>query len=262
MRPEIDARSAPGDAASDKTVDAGEIRHFDRLSAKWWDRRGPFGALHRMTPARVMYIRQHAQRLLGQERSSGLKGLSILDIGCGGGILAEPLCRLGARVTGIDASAEAIEAARDHAGIAGLDISYAAITAEELAAGMKRKRRRFDIVIASEVIEHVADRPQFLKTMAGFGHTNDVSMAVLTTINRSLMGVALAKYAAEYLLHLAPKGTHDPHKFVRPEELREEAARAGIDLDDITGIRPTVFGDFALSGPPAVNYAASGLIRR
>ena len=262
MRVQNRDKSPTGRASADKTVDAREISHFDNLSARWWDRRGPFGALHRMTPARVMYIRQHAQRLLGQERSSELKGLNILDIGCGGGLLAEPLCRLGANVTGIDASTNAITAARDHASAAGLDITYIAKTSDDLAAKMKRKRRRFDIVIASEVIEHVADRPRFLETMAGFAHAGDKSMAVLTTINRSLMGVALAKYAAEYLLHLAPKGTHDPRKFVRPEELMHEAAAAGIDIDDITGIRPTIFGDFTLDGPPAINYAASGLIRR
>ncbi|XDZ65422.1 bifunctional 2-polyprenyl-6-hydroxyphenol methylase/3-demethylubiquinol 3-O-methyltransferase UbiG [Alphaproteobacteria bacterium LSUCC0684] len=256
MSPEI-----RGNSPTAETIDAREIRHFDNLSASWWDRRGPFAALHRMTPARVRYIRQHASRLLGQDRGAGLKGLDILDIGCGGGLLAEPLCRLGARVTGIDASAEAINAAKAHADTAGLNITYRAISSEDLVLEMRKKRRRFDIVIASEVIEHVADRQQFLKVMAGFAHTNGVSMAVLTTINRSLMGVALGKYAAEYLLNLAPKGTHDPQKFVRPDELRAEAARAGIDLDDITGMRPTLFGDFALDGPPAINYAAAGLIR-
>jgi len=256
MGPEIHNESAPA-----STVDDREIRHFDALAASWWDRRGPFGALHRMTPARVLYIRQHAQRLLGQDRAAGLKGLDILDIGCGGGLLAEPLRRLGARVTGIDASRDAIAAAAAHADAAGLDITYRAITAEELAAEMARKRRRFDIIIASEVIEHVADRARFLDTMARLASRTSPSMAVLTTINRSLMGVALGKYAAEYLFHLAPKGTHDARKFVRPEEMMAEAALAGIDIDDITGIRPTVFGGFTLGGPPAINYAASGLIR-
>ena len=172
------------------SVDAEEIRYFDTLAGRWWDARGPFAALQRMTPARVAYIRRHAGRLLGADN---LSGLTVLDIGCGGGLLAEPLARLGAQVTGIDAGAEAITAARNHARISGLEINYQAITAEHLA----ETDAVFDIVIASEVIEHVTDRPGFLETMARFGRADGSSMAVLTTINRSVAGVVLGKYAAE-----------------------------------------------------------------
>lgn len=236
-----------------QSVDPDEIGYFETLAHDWWDESGPFAALQAMTPARVRYIKRHADRLLG----TSLEGLDILDIGCGGGLLAEPLARLGANVTGLDASKGAIEAARDHANRAGLEINYLHDTAENLA----ERSVSFDIIIASEVIEHVNDRIGFLKTMArfGYGDSDQSTMVMLTTINRSVAGVALVKYAAEYLLRLAPKGTHDPQKFVKPSELQSEARKAGIDLDDITGIQPRLNG-FSLGGMPLMNYAASGLI--
>ena len=240
------------------SVDPKEIGHFETLASTWWDDDGPFAALQAMTPARVRYITSHAARLLHQPQSSPLKGLRILDIGCGGGLLAEPLARLGGDVTGIDASEGAIAAARDHANRAGLNITYDHITAEDFAD----RDLSFDIIIASEVIEHVSDRRGFLATMARFGHADAASMVVLTTINRSIAGVALVKYAAEYVLHLAPKGTHDPQKFVKPSELKAEARDAGIEIDDITGIHPRLGGGFRLGGLPLMNYAAAGLIKR
>jgi len=240
------------------SVDPNEIGHFETLASTWWDDDGPFAALQAMTPARVRYITSHAARLLHQPQSSPLKGLRILDIGCGGGLLAEPLARLGGEVTGIDASEGAIAAARDHANRAGLNITYDHIPAEDFAD----RGLSFDIIIASEVIEHVSDRRGFLATMARFGHADAASMVVLTTINRSIAGVALVKYAAEYVLHLAPKGTHDPQKFVKPSELKAEARDAGIEIDDITGIHPRCGGGFRLGGLPPMNYAAAGLIKR
>ena len=248
----------PKDRMDARSIDQDEIRYFDDLANDWWDEKGPFAALQAMTPARVNYITKHAARLLSRDIDMPLKGLSILDIGCGGGLLAEPLARLGANVTGIDASHGAISAAQNHAERAGLAINYQAIAAEDLA----ETGQSFDIVIASEVIEHVHSRPDFLSTMARFGHAADPTLVVLTTINRSVAGVALVKYAAEYVLKLAPKGTHDPKKFVRPEELKAEAAQAGIILDDVTGIRPSLRNGFSLGGPPAMNYAVCGLIQR
>lgn len=245
------------DGMTAASIDAEEISYFDNLASDWWDEKGPFEALQAMTPARVNYIIKHAARLLGSAIDAPLEGLNILDIGCGGGLLAEPLARLGAHVTGIDASEGAIMAAKDHAGRAGLNIDYRAITAEELA----ESGAQFDVIIASEVIEHVQSRPDFLETMARFGHKNKASMVILTTINRSLAGVGLAKYAAEYVLNLAPKGTHDPKKFVRPSELKSEAAKAGIIIDDITGIRPSLKEGFTLGGPPLINYAACGILQ-
>ena len=244
-------------AAADTGLDEAEVGYFDALADDWWAPRGPFAALQRMNPARVEYIRRQAARCLGQAYGNRLAGLTVLDIGCGGGLLAEPLARLGARVTGVDAGAGAVAAARAHAAAAGLGIDYHAGPAGDLAGNT------YDIVIASEVVEHVSDRPAFLRMMAGFGHParpGRPSLAVLTTINRSVAGVALGKFAAEYLLRLAPRGAHDPRRFVRPRELRDEALGAGIAIDDITGIRPSLIEGFRLGGPPLVNYAAAGLI--
>ena len=239
------------------SIDRDEISYFENLASDWWDEKGPFATLQAMTPARVNYIKRQTTRLLVSNLDIPLEGMRILDIGCGGGILAEPLARLGADVTGIDASHGAINTAQDHAERSGLTITYQAISAEDLA----KTSVTFDIIIASEVIEHVQSRPEFLQTMAMFGHTDKPSMVILTTINRSLAGVALVKYAAEYVLNLAPKGTHDPKKFVQPSELKREAASAGIIIDDITGIRPSLKNGFALGGPPVMNYAASGLVQ-
>ena len=258
------AQGTPNAQQSYKSsIDMAEINHFEKLSDDWWHEGGIFAALHTITPARVLYIRQQACRLLSQPIDAPLNGLKVLDIGCGGGILAEPLARLGAHVVGIDASHKAIQSAIKHSEQAELNITYHAITAEEFAD--QTEGEYFDIVIASEVIEHVAHRPDFLKTMALFAHKNHKqkkTMVVLTTINRTLISAALAKYAAEYILELAPRGTHEIKKFVRPQELVTEAQEAHIILDDITGIRPSLRHGFSLGGMPLINYAASGLVQQ
>lgn len=246
---------------NDTTIDPDEISLFDKIGNDWWNEKGIFRALHRLTPVRVQYIRQHISRLrpddIDRHSRKPLSGLSVVDIGCGGGLLAEPLTRLGAKVTGIDMSEAAITAATAHANAANLSIDYLLTSAEALADDGER----FDLVIASEVIEHVASRAAFLSAMARLGQKDKPSVAILTTISRNLMATVLAKYAAEYLLRLAPPGAHEASKFVSPATLRAEASTAGIDLDDITGIRPSVISGFALGGPPVINYAAAGLIR-
>ena len=240
------------------TIDADEIRHFDKMAADWWDEDGTFRALHRLTPPRINYICQQTARFRPNIKDAPLCGLNILDIGCGGGLLAEPLTRLGAKVTAIDMSTPAIEIAKDHAKKMRLKIRYLKTSAENLA----KNEQGFDIVIASEVIEHVQNRKIFLEAIAQLGQGRDsINLAIITTINRTILATILAKYAAEYVLKLAPIGTHEPKKFVSPKRLRKEAAKAGIILDDITGIRPSLQTGFTLGGPPIINYAATGIIK-
>ena len=239
------------------TADQTEIDNFAALSDQWWDQKGPMAPLHAFTPVRIDYILQSIGRFFPIKTGPkpSLAGLKILDIGCGGGLLAEPMARLGAEVTGIDVTAPAISAAKIHAESMQLAIDYQVITAEDLAASCAK----FDVIYASEVIEHVADRPLFVKAIATMLAPNGV--VVITTINRSLPALVFAKFALEYIFRLVPAGTHDPRKFVRPAELRAEFAAAGIVLDDMTGFAPCPGGGFMPIGSLAINYAASGGFR-
>lgn len=240
------------------TADQREIDNFAALSDHWWDMRGPMAPLHAFTPIRIDYILANIERFWPKKARSAapasrpLTGLRMLDIGCGGGLLAEPMARLGATVTGIDVTEAAIMAATAHAKQGGLDIDYLCSTAEDLAStGVT-----FDVIYASEVIEHVADRGLFIRAIARM--LDPKGVVIVTTINRSLPALLLAKFALEYVVRLVPAGTHDPQKFVRPNELRQEFAAAGIMLDDMTGLAPSPVGGFRQTGSLAINYAASG----
>ena len=240
------------------TADQREIDNFAALSDQWWDPAGPMAPLHAFTPIRIDYILANIERFwpvaarAEASRAQPLIGLRILDIGCGGGLLAEPMARLGGSVTGTDVTEAAITAAALHASQNGLDIDYQCCTAETLASS----GARFDVIYASEVIEHVADRALFIEAIARMLQPQGV--VIITTINRSLPALLLAKFALEYIVRLVPAGTHDPRKFVRPAELRAEFAAAGIMLDDITGLAPRASGGFRQTGSLAINYAASG----
>ena len=240
------------------TADQREIDNFAALSDQWWDPAGPMAPLHAFTPIRIDYILANIERFwpvaarAEASRAQPLTGLRILDIGCGGGLLAEPMARLGGSVTGTDVTEAAITAAALHASQNGLDIDYQCCTAETLASS----GARFDVIYASEVIEHVADRALFIEAIARMLKPQGV--VIITTINRSLPALLLAKFALEYIVRLVPAGTHDPRKFVRPAELRAEFAAAGIMLDDITGLAPRASGGFRQTGSLAINYAASG----
>lgn len=240
------------------TADQREIDNFAALSDQWWDPAGPMAPLHAFTPIRIDYILANIKRFwpvaarAEASQSQPLTGLRILDIGCGGGLLAEPMARLGGSVTGTDITEAAITAAALHASQNGLDIDYQCCTAETLA----NSGARFDVIYASEVIEHVADRALFIEAIARMLQPQGV--VIITTINRSLPALLLAKFALEYIVRLVPAGTHDPQKFVRPAELRAEFAAAGIMLDDITGLAPRASGGFRQTGSLAINYAASG----
>ena len=236
------------------TADQTEIDNFAALSDQWWNQKGPMAPLHAFTPVRIDYILQAIGRFFPIKTGvkPSLAGLKILDIGCGGGLLAEPMSRLGAKVTGIDVTAPAISAARTHAGSMQLAIDYQVITAEDLAAS----GAKFDVIYASEVIEHVTDRQLFAEAIAAMLAPNGT--VVITTINRTLPALAFAKVALEYVVRLVPAGTHDPKKFVKPAELRAEFGAVGIVLDDLTGFVPTLAGGFRQSGNLSINYGASG----
>lgn len=247
----------PADAGTDSrhpgdTVDPDDIARFARLADRWWDPDGPHGPLHRYVPARMAVIREALSPLSTSagNRRRALAGLTVLDIGCGGGLLSEPMTRLGAKVTGVDADAAGIAAATAHAEAAGLQIDYRAGAAEELVA----EGRRFDAVVASEVIEHVADRDAFADALADLVVPGGV--LVLTTLNRTARSYAAAIVAAEYLLRWVPRGTHDWSKFPTPAELTALLEPRGFTVEPAIGLAyDPVDGGFRQSADARVNYA-------
>ncbi len=250
-RPTAVAPESPGSAVGG-TVDAADIGRFARLADRWWDPDGPHGPLHRFVPARMAVIREALGPLAGAagDRRRPLAGLRVLDIGCGGGLLAEPMTRLGARVTGVDADAAGIAAATAHAAAGGLEIEYIAGAAEALAAA----DRRFDAVVASEVVEHVADREAFVDAIAHLLRPGGV--LVLTTINRTPRSYAGAIVAAEYVLRWVPRGTHDWSKFPTPDELRQLLEPRGFAVEPPVGLAyDPVEGVFRETADARVNYA-------
>jgi len=244
--------------------DQKDTAQFDKLGAQWWDQNGPMGPLHHFTPVRLQFILDMISRYhitaATKPISLPLAGLRILDIGCGGGLLAEPLARLGAAITAIDASAPAIEAAKSHATSQGLEIDYRCCLSEELAEEINgQDGKKFDVVYSSEVIEHVASRALFLDAIRRLV-TNE-GLVVITTINRTLASLATVKIGAEYITGHIPKGTHQFEKFVTPSELQDDCLSAGILLDHFTGFVPSVRGGFRTSSYMGVNYAAAGQLK-
>jgi 2-polyprenyl-6-hydroxyphenyl methylase/3-demethylubiquinone-9 3-methyltransferase len=214
------------------TVDPAEVERFSRIAEEWWDPTGKFAPLHRLGPVRIGYIRDRAAAHWGREALSGqpLKGLSVLDIGCGGGLLSEPMARLGATVTGVDASARNIAVAGLHAGKQALDIDYRHGTAEALARG----DTRFDIVLALEIVEHVADVELFLTSISRL--VKPGGLLFLSTLNRTAKAWALAIAGAEYVLGWLPRGTHDWKKFLKPSEVVRGLDAGGISTKEIVGV--------------------------
>jgi 2-polyprenyl-6-hydroxyphenyl methylase/3-demethylubiquinone-9 3-methyltransferase len=248
------------------TIDEQEIEQFSSLSNKWWDKLGPFSALHKMSNARIEFITRNSRRITSKNYSdvNVLNGLKCLDIGCGGGILSEPMSRLGAIVTGIDPSEMAIQSAIAHSRKSRLDIDFKCMSTGDLI--LSSLDNQFDIIIASEVIEHVSNRALFLSDIAKLCKPG--GLVVFTTINKSVLGVLLGKFFAEEFIKVVPKGTHDPNKFVSPNQLIKEAEKYKIILDDITGFIPTFniknilnkeFGEFKLSKNTEVNYGLAGI---
>ncbi len=262
--PAIAGQAGAGPAS---TVDAQEVARFAAMAEQWWDPRGKFRPLHELNPTRVRYIRDrataHFKAHFGAHSGGGadstadaagggtlkpLAGLRVLDIGCGGGLLCEPLARLGAQVTGIDAADRNIEIARLHAGQAGLDIDYRVQTAEDLVG-----RESFDIVLSMEVVEHVADPALFLKSCAALVRPG--GMLVAATLNRTARSYALAIVGVEYVLRWLPRGTHDWKKFLRPSELARGLRNGGLAVREIVGVSfNPINRSWSLSGDLAVNY--------
>jgi 2-polyprenyl-6-hydroxyphenyl methylase/3-demethylubiquinone-9 3-methyltransferase len=233
------------------SIDPDEIERFERLASTWWEPEGPMRALHAMNPTRLSWIRDEAVAHFGRDphETRILSGLAALDIGCGGGLLSEPLTRLGAIVTGIDPAAENIGIARRHADAAGLSIDYRAETVEEVAAA----GADFDLVFAMEVVEHVADVPSFMASSARVLRPG--GLLFMSTLNRTLRSFALAIVGAEYVLRWLPRGTHDWEKFLTPRELAGEMEDAGLRPLRPKGLffDPLRF-EWRLSRDTAVNY--------
>jgi 2-polyprenyl-6-hydroxyphenyl methylase / 3-demethylubiquinone-9 3-methyltransferase len=233
------------------SVDDAEVERFSALAGEWWDPRGKMAPLHKFNPVRLGYIRDHACRHFARDhkRLDCLRGLRMLDIGCGGGILAEPLARLGAEIVGADPSVTNIEAAKAHAAENRLTIDFRATTAEALAdAG-----ERFDLVLAMEVVEHVADVMLFVGRCAEMVKPGGLMIAA--TINRTLKSFALAIVGAEYILRWLPPGTHQWEKFVTPNELEIAMEKGGLRVIDERGVFYDLLADrWRLSADTDVNY--------
>lgn len=211
---------------------AGEGAKFERLAEGWWDLHGPMRPLHMMNPVRIAFFRDEMVKHLGGDGDTvaSLAGLSVLDVGCGGGLLAEPLARLGARVTGIDLEARLIEVARDHAAMSGLEIDYRVAATDQLI----EEDRQFDAVIASEVIEHVADPRAFMGSLAHLVRPG--GLVLLSTPARTMRSFGQVIVAAEYILRWLPRGTHDWRRFLTPAEVTGHMRHVGLVPLDIAGI--------------------------
>ena len=239
---------------SQVTLDAQEIDRFARLAGKWWDPEGEFRPLHKLGPARLSFIRSNLVRHFGRpERTAKpLSDLTILDVGCGGGLISEPLARLGARVTGIDPAKENIAAAIRHAEPQGLDIDYRVCRIEDLVD----EQRQFDAVVCLEVIEHVPDPQAFIAGCAALVRPGGLFIA--STINRTLKAYALAIIGAEYILRWLPVGTHQWDRLVTPDELARYCMAAGLQQPTFEGlIYNPLSGRWTLGSDIDVNYMAA-----
>jgi len=236
---------------SDSTVDAREVEFYQNLASFWWDQSGPFWPLHTLNRLRVEWIRAHIAGHFGRPKAPvrPLDGFRILDIGCGGGILAESMARLGGDVTGIDVVEKNIRIASLHAGQQGLGIDYRASTAESLADS----GAQFDIVLNMEVVEHVADLPAFMKSCNRLVRPG--GMMFIATINRTLSSWLFAIVGAEYILRWLPRGTHRWSEFRRPETLTALLSEGGLQVEAHSGVAVNPFNrTFHLSRRMHVNY--------
>lgn len=236
------------------TASPEEIARFTEMADTWWDPLGKFRPLHQINPVRIAFIRDHVCQHFGRDPKAELplKGLKILDIGCGGGLLCEPMARLGAEVLGIDAGEKNVMIATNHAERSGVDVTYRNVLPEQLA----EEGQTFDVVLNMEVIEHVADIDTFVR--ASVALMKDDGCMTLSTLNRTLKSLALAKIGAEYILRWVPAGTHDWKKFVKPSELAHHLRNNAMALKDLKGMVYNPFKDawFLNERDLDVNYLA------
>ena len=223
--------SLPAHAES-ASVDPREVEYFDRFARMWWDSAGPFWPLHRLNQLRLGYIEKQLCRHFGldSDENKPLRGLTVLDVGCGGGILSESMAKLGAEVLGIDVVERNIEIARQHAQSTGCEVDYQLTTAEDLA----ESDRRFDVVLNMEVVEHVADLPGFMAAVSGL--LKPGGMMFIATINRTALAWLVAIVGAEYILRWMPKGTHHFNMLRKPREIRGLLEANGLVADNMVGV--------------------------
>lgn len=237
--------------AASTDVDPAEIARFEKLAHDWWDPHGPFRPLHKLNPIRLTAIRDRSAAYFGRDPLAArpLAGLRVLDIGCGGGLMSEPMARLGALVTGIDAGERNIAIARAHARQSKLAIDYRAIGVEALAA----EGQGFDLILNLEVIEHTANPAAFLAASAGLLAPG--GMMAMATLNRTLKSFALAVVGAEYVLRWLPRGTHDWRRFIKPEELVVHLVRLGLAIRETVGMTYDPIHDrWSIGRDTGVNY--------
>jgi 2-polyprenyl-6-hydroxyphenyl methylase/3-demethylubiquinone-9 3-methyltransferase len=234
------------------SIDADEVAKFSAIAAEWWDPQGKFAPLHWFNPVRLAFVREQALARFGRDATARrpFEGLRLLDIGCGGGLLSEPMARLGFAVTGVDAAERNVGVAQAHAAEVGLAIDYRCATAEAL---LGEGAGPFDVVLNMEVIEHVADPAQYLRDTARLIAPGGVM--ILATLNRTLKSLALAKIGAEHVLRWLPAGTHDWRRFLRPDEIRGFLAGEPYAVDGPFGVAfNPLSGRWSRSADVDVNY--------
>jgi len=240
------------DKAEGASIDPADVARFSAQATEWWDARGPFAPLHKFNPARLAFIRDHVAGRFHRDpaRREAFAGLSLIDIGCGGGLIAEPMRRMGFDVTAIDASSENIGTARAHAVEQGLDIAYRAAAVEQVEA---EGAGPFDVVLVLEIIEHVADPEAFIRACSRLVAPG--GMMIVATLNRTLKSLALGKVAAEYILRWVPAGTHDWRQFVKPEEIRTMLSAEPVTVSGPYGLVYSPLSDrWRESADADVNY--------
>jgi 2-polyprenyl-6-hydroxyphenyl methylase/3-demethylubiquinone-9 3-methyltransferase len=240
------------------TIDPQEIEKFSKIADEWWSTTGKFKPLHKFNPIRISFIRNKIIEhfALDQKSATPFLGLKILDVGCGGGLIAEPFARMNAQVTAIDASEKNIKVAKIHAEKSQLKIDYRASSVEDLIM----QNEKFDVVLALEVVEHVVDLEKFITNCAAVLKPN--GLLFVATINRTLKSLALAKVAVEYILRWLPAGTHDWKKFLKPSEINFHANNCGLTLQSLRGFSYNILTDeWKESEKLDVNYAAMFLMK-